>query len=87
MLILAILVFGMFAGWLAQMLLGQGPRPDARSLVAGLLGSLVGGLLTSLVAGDGVELRPSGLIGSVVGAILVLLVWGSIDRRTAPRRS
>lgn len=74
-LLLALLVFGLFVGWVAQMLLGLGTRPDGRTLVAGLVGSFVGGLLASLVAGDGLSLRPSGLIGSLVGAIIVLLVW------------
>lgn len=75
MLILAILVFGLLVGWLAQLVLGLGTRPDARSLVAGLVGSFVGGLLASLLAGDGLDLRPSGLIGSFIGAVIVLLVW------------
>ena len=64
MLILAIIVFGMLVGWLAQAVLGMGTRPNAQSLIAGLAGSFVGGLLASLIAGDGLKLRPSGLIGS-----------------------
>ncbi|MDD9368798.1 MAG: GlsB/YeaQ/YmgE family stress response membrane protein [Acidimicrobiales bacterium] len=75
MLLLGLLVFGLVVGWIAQMLLGLGSRPDGRTLVAGLVGSFVGGLLASLVAGDGLALRPSGLIGSLVGAVIVLLVW------------
>jgi uncharacterized membrane protein YeaQ/YmgE (transglycosylase-associated protein family) len=82
MLILAILVFCLFAGWLAQLILGMGTRPNAQSLIAGLVGSFVGGLLASLVAGDGLRLRPSGLIGSVVGAVIVLLVWRFWDERS-----
>lgn len=83
MLILAILAFGMFIGWLAQLLLGMGTRPNAQSLIAGLAGSFVGGLLASLIAGDGLNLRPSGLIGSFVGAIIVLLIWRAVDSRSA----
>lgn len=82
MLLLAILVFGMFVGWLAQIVLGMGTRPDARSLIAGIAGSFVGGLLVSLLAGDGLALRPSGLIGSFVGAVIVLVVWRAVDART-----
>ena len=78
MLILAILGFGMLMGWLAQLVLGMGSRPDAQSLIAGVVGSFVGGLLSSLIAGDGIQIRPRGLIGSFVGAIVVLLVWGAI---------
>ena len=77
-LLLGLLVFGLFVGWIAQMLVGMGTRPDGRTLVAGLVGSFVGGLLASLIAGDGLALRPSGLIGSLVGAVVVLLVWSRL---------
>ena len=81
MLILVILAFGMAIGWLAQLVLGMGTRPNAQSLIAGLVGSFVGGLLASLVAGDGLSLRPSGVIGSFVGAIIVLVIWNWISAR------
>ena len=81
MLLLAILLFGMFVGWLAQIILGMGTRPNGQSLIAGLAGSFVGGLLISLIAGDGIRLRPSGIIGSLAGTILVLVVWGVVDKQ------
>jgi uncharacterized membrane protein YeaQ/YmgE (transglycosylase-associated protein family) len=77
MLILAIIVFGLLAGGLAQLVLGRSMRGVNWSvaIVTGLLGSFVGGLLVSLLAGDGLELRASGLIGSFVGALLLTLAW------------
>jgi uncharacterized membrane protein YeaQ/YmgE (transglycosylase-associated protein family) len=81
-LLLGLLVFGMFIGWLAQLVLGMGSRPDARTLVAGIVGSFVGGLLASLLAGDGLALRPSGFIGSFIGAVIVLVVWRALENRT-----
>ena len=81
MLLLAILGFGMLVGWLAQLALGMGTRPNAQSLIAGLVGSFVGGLLASLLAGDGLSIQPSGLIGSFVGAIIVLLIWRAVEQR------
>lgn len=81
MLILAILVFGMAVGWLAQLVLGMGTRPNAQSLVAGLVGSLVGGTLGSLLGNEDFRIRPAGLVGSFVGALLVLLAWGAFARR------
>jgi len=84
LLILTLIVFGMFCGWLAGLLLGRGSQLDGRALIAGLVGSFVGGLLASLIAGDGLEIQPSGLIGSIIGAVIVLAVWGAVDgRRTA----
>jgi uncharacterized membrane protein YeaQ/YmgE (transglycosylase-associated protein family) len=85
-LILIIIAFGMLIGWLAQLVLGMGTRPNAQSLVAGLVGSFVGGLLASLIAGDGLKLRPSGFIGSFVGALIVLGIWNAVSpgrRRSA----
>jgi uncharacterized membrane protein YeaQ/YmgE (transglycosylase-associated protein family) len=82
MLILAILVLGLAAGWAANLLVGRGLDLSSAQLFAiGIAGSFVGGLLTSLVAGDGLDLRPSGIIGSVLGATLVLLVVRALSKR------
>lgn len=78
MLIIAMLVFGMAVGWVAQLIVSPG-RPDwGRNLVAGLVGSFVGGTVGSLLAGDGLAIRPSGVIGSILGAIVVLVAWRAI---------
>ena len=85
MLIIAIIVFGILVGGLAQMVLGR--RMESVNwtvaIVAGLLGSLLGGLVSSLIAGDGIELRASGLIGSFLGALVVTAVWGALASRKA----
>ena len=80
--LLFILVWGMFAGWVAHLLLARNqPINWAELLVVGLVGSFVGGLLISLLTGDGLALRPSGIIGSIVGAILVTLAWNYLQGR------
>ena len=78
MLLLAIVGLGLFAGAVAQLVLGTGVYDIdwGEAIVAGLVGSFVGGLLASLIAGDGIELRPSGIIGSIIGAIVVSAVYG-----------
>lgn len=81
MLILAILAFGMIVGWLAQLVTGQSTRPNAQSLIAGLVGSLVGGTLASLLSNEDFKLQFSGLIGSFVGAVIVVLIWNAIAAR------
>ena len=75
MLILALVVFGFFVGWIAQLIVGRGAGPIdwIQSLVAGLVGSFIGGLVISLISGDGLSIRPSGILGSIGGAIVVLL--------------
>jgi uncharacterized membrane protein YeaQ/YmgE (transglycosylase-associated protein family) len=82
MLILAILVLGLAAGWAANLLVGRGKKTSGAQLLAvGIAGSFVGGLLTSLVFGDGLAFKPSGLIGSILGAMLLLLVVRAISKR------
>jgi len=85
MLIVAIIVFGILAGGIAQLILGRAwsgvDWPMA--CAAGLVGSFVGGLLISLLAGDGIELRASGIIGSIVGAIIVTAAWEWLRGRRA----
>lgn len=84
MLILAIIVLGLAAGGVAQIVLGPSGRQIdwGLALVAGLVGSFVGGLLASLIAGDGLHLRPSGLIGSIVGAVLFTAVLRMVRGRS-----
>jgi uncharacterized membrane protein YeaQ/YmgE (transglycosylase-associated protein family) len=87
MLILAILVFGLFVGSLAQLALGhKETRNYAQDLIVGLAGSFVGGLIVSLLAGDGLKLRPSGIIGSVLGAMILLVVMDAVERRRRPAK-
>lgn len=85
MLLLAILVFGLFAGWLANLILGGSPRPAdwGPILAAGVIGSFVGGLLGSLLSGDGLALKPTGLIGTIVGAVIVLAIFQGVQSRKA----
>jgi uncharacterized membrane protein YeaQ/YmgE (transglycosylase-associated protein family) len=86
MILLFILVWGMFAGWIAHLLLARNqPINWAQLLIVGLAGSFVGGLLISLVSGDGLALRPSGIIGSILGAVVLLAAWQGIQGRTSRR--
>jgi uncharacterized membrane protein YeaQ/YmgE (transglycosylase-associated protein family) len=74
-LILAIIVVGIAAGWVAQKLLMSGQQTDwPLAFGTGIAGSFVGGMLGSLIAGDGLRIRMSGLIGSIIGAIIVLFL-------------
>ena len=82
MLILAILVLGLAAVWVSNLLVGRGEKMSwAQLLAIGIAGSFMGGLLGSLIFGDGFAIRPSGLIGSIVGATLVLLAVRAISKR------
>jgi len=82
--ILAILLWGMLAGWIANMILGGSSRPAdwGPLLGAGLAGSFVGGLVLNLLTGNGLDLAPSGLIGTVLGAVIVLAVLNAVRGRS-----
>jgi uncharacterized membrane protein YeaQ/YmgE (transglycosylase-associated protein family) len=84
-LILGLIVFGLMAGAVAQLILGQsGWKINwTMALVTGLVGSFVGGLLISLLSGDGIRLRPSGIIGSIVGALLVSIGYQWWQKRSS----
>jgi uncharacterized membrane protein YeaQ/YmgE (transglycosylase-associated protein family) len=84
LIILFIIVWGMAAGWIAQLIMGEETN-WGQALAVGLAGSLVGGLLASLIAGDGLELRLSGIIGSIFGAVILLALIRLV--RPASRRS
>ena len=84
MLILAILVLGLAAGWVAHLLLDRGKEANwGQLLLVGIAGSFVGGLLFSLLFGDGFDIKPSGLIGSIVGATLVLAIVRGVSKKPA----
>ena len=86
MILLFILVWGMYAGWIAHLLLSRNqPVNWAELLVVGLAGSFVGGQLISLVSGDGLALRPSGIIGSILGAVVLLAAWQALRGRSRGR--
>jgi len=81
--ILFIIVWGMAAGWIAQLIMGEGTN-WGQALAIGIIGSLIGGLIGSLIAGDGLELRFSGIIGSILGAVILLAILRVV--RPTPRR-
>ena len=82
MLILAIIVIGLVAGWIAGRVVGSRSAYSPLELfLAGLAGSLVGGTLFSLLLGEGFDLRIGGFIGSTIGAILVLAIYTPVRAR------
>ena len=86
MLIIAIIIIGLVAGYLANLVVGKGRGYSQLELfVAGLAGSVVGGTLFSLLLGEGFDLRPGGFIGATVGAIVILALYGPIRSRMGPR--
>lgn len=74
--IIAFLIMGLIAGFIARWLM---PGPDSMgwlgTMVLGIVGSLVGGTLAALLFGGSLEITAAGLIGSIIGALIVLWAW------------
>jgi uncharacterized membrane protein YeaQ/YmgE (transglycosylase-associated protein family) len=85
--ILAWIVFGLLAGFIAKFILPErAPGGIITTIVLGIVGAIVGGYIGSLMGfGDisGFDLRSMAL--AVGGALLLLIVWGFIARGTAKR--
>jgi uncharacterized membrane protein YeaQ/YmgE (transglycosylase-associated protein family) len=83
MIFIAIIIIGLVAGFLANLVVGKGRGfTQLELLLAGLAGSVVGGTLFSLLLGEGFDLRLGGFIGSTVGAIIVLGLYGLVRGRS-----
>ena len=86
MIILAWIVIGLVAGYLANLVVGKGRGySPLEMLIGGLVGSLVGGTLFSLLLGEGFDVRIGGFIGSTIGAIIVLAIYGPVRSRMGTR--
>lgn len=77
--VLAWILIGLIAGWLAAKITNAS-HGLVRNLIVGLIGSLVGGFLFSKL---GVQVVPDfwgELITATIGAIVFLLIWQAIRR-------
>ena len=84
MTILAWVILGLVAGWLASLLMGRGGYGLIGDIVIGILGSIVGGWLATQLLGLNVTgLNPTSVAVAVVGAIVLIAVFRAI----APGRS
>jgi uncharacterized membrane protein YeaQ/YmgE (transglycosylase-associated protein family) len=81
--ILAFIVLGLVAGFLARAILpGRQAMGFLATALLGMVGSILGGFIGSLISGDRLfDLHAAGLIGSVIGAILVLVLTGAGRQR------
>ena len=84
-LILAFIVVGAIAGFLARLLVpGRDPLSIGATIVLGIVGSFVGGFLGYVLLGRDVNegaLQPAGIVGSVIGAVIALLVYNAATNR------
>jgi uncharacterized membrane protein YeaQ/YmgE (transglycosylase-associated protein family) len=87
--IIAWIVLGAIAGWVAGLLVkGDEGMGAIGHVVLGIVGALVGGFLANALGfgsgregGDIVNLQS--IIVAIIGAVIVVLVWGMLTRRRA----
>lgn len=82
--IIAWLVVGAIAGWVASAVVPGDERYGwIGGLVAGIVGALVGGFLFGALTNTdwttGINIPT--LVAAIVGAIIVVLVWNTLSRR------
>jgi uncharacterized membrane protein YeaQ/YmgE (transglycosylase-associated protein family) len=87
--IIAWIVLGAIAGWVAGLLVkGDEGMGAIGHVVLGIVGALVDGFLANALGfgsgregGDIVNLQS--IIVAIIGAVIVVLVWGMLTRRRA----
>ena len=77
--VLAWIVIGLIAGWLAAKITNA-PRGLIRNLIVGLIGSLLGGFLFGKLNIHVVPDFWGELVTATIGAIIFLLIWQAIRR-------
>jgi uncharacterized membrane protein YeaQ/YmgE (transglycosylase-associated protein family) len=87
--IMAFIVIGMVAGWLASFIVRRDRHPSDWGVLflVGLAGSFAGGIVVNLLIGQGFTLQPGGLISSVAFACLFLWILTAVQRRSAPQQA
>ena len=83
--IVAWLVLGLLAGWIASMIMGSGGYGVVGDMVVGIIGALIGGFITGPLFGiDVTGFNVTSLIVAVVGAIILIAIYRALvgTRRT-----
>ncbi|MEA3406781.1 MAG: GlsB/YeaQ/YmgE family stress response membrane protein [Chloroflexota bacterium] len=82
--LLAWIIFGALAGWLASIIMGTNRRQGCLlDIVVGVVGAFIGGFLMQIITGRGLhfgfDIRS--FIVAVLGAVILLVVVGAGRRR------
>lgn len=81
--ILAWIVLGGFAGWLASIFTGKNARMGLlANIVVGVIGGFVGGFLMNLIVGKGITgFNAWSLLVATIGAIVLLWVIRIVSKK------
>ena len=80
--IIAWIVLGLLAGWIASRIMTGSGMGLVMNLVLGVVGALVGGFLVNMLGGAGVTgFNLWSLVVAVLGAVVVLWIAGAVSSR------
>lgn len=83
--IIAWLILGLIAGFLASKIVDHRGQGVLRDIVLGIIGALLGGSTFRLIGGQGITgFNAWSLLVATAGAIVVLVVWNVITRSRRP---
>jgi uncharacterized membrane protein YeaQ/YmgE (transglycosylase-associated protein family) len=81
--IIAWIIFGALAGWVASMIMGTNRRQGCLlDIVVGVVGAFIGGFVVEVLTGRNFNARfnLSSFIVAVIGAVILLLVLNLLRR-------
>lgn len=83
--ILAWIVLGLLAGWIASMIMGRGGYGVVGDIVVGILGALIGGFITGPLFGIDVSgFNVTSLLVAVIGAIVLIALLRALTGSRRP---
>ncbi len=86
--IIAWLILGAIAGWVAGKIVpGDEGYGVIGTIIAGIVGALLGGFLFGIVTGEDYmdEFTIGSILAAIVGAVIVVYVWGMIAKGRGTR--
>jgi uncharacterized membrane protein YeaQ/YmgE (transglycosylase-associated protein family) len=82
--ILAWLILGLIAGFVASKLMGGGGYGIVGDIIVGIVGALLGGFIASLIFGGGVTgLNIGSILVAIVGACILIAILRAVSGNRA----
>ena len=80
--IIAWIIFGALAGWIASMLVGTNEEQGGLlNIIVGIIGAVIGGFIVRALGGNGVTgFNLSSLIVAILGAVVLLTALKVVHR-------
>jgi len=82
--IIAWIVVGGLAGWIASLIMKTDERMGCvLNIIVGIIGAFIGGLVVQLITGTGFDFgfNLTSLIVAIVGAVILLFLYGLVRGR------